>query len=198
MDEYIGLQADAPQRFGNYLKEHIFAALPFKSIHYLYIEGASPENICTHYEEVLQSIPSTLFSWESVKTGTSPLMTRMWHCLMIPAGKSGITGRGMSHTTGTRRLFLQSGESTPTGSHHYDTGYDESYPYLLHSTGKAEGECCERNIIRPCQHPLARLLFYVLIPMRRFIVTGTVRHFYPSKNKDHESYPSVPYTKVYF
>ena len=33
MDEYIGLQADAPQRFGNYLKEHIFAALPFKSIH---------------------------------------------------------------------------------------------------------------------------------------------------------------------
>lgn len=26
--------------------------------------------------------------------------------------------------------------------------------------------------------------------MRRFIVTGTVRHFYPSKNKDHESYPS--------
>ena len=78
MDEYIGLQADAPQRFGNYLKEHIFAALPFKSIHYLYIEGASPENIC-------KSIPSTLFSWESVKTGTSPLMTRMWHCLMIPS-----------------------------------------------------------------------------------------------------------------
>ena len=57
MDEYIGLQADAPQRFGNYLKEHIFAALPFKSIHYLYIEGASPENICTHYEEVLQKHP---------------------------------------------------------------------------------------------------------------------------------------------
>ena len=64
MDEYIGLQADAPQRFGNYLKEHIFAALPFKSC---------------------KSIPSTLFSWESVKTGTSPLMTRMWHCLMIPS-----------------------------------------------------------------------------------------------------------------
>lgn len=62
MDEYIGLQADAPQRFGNYLKEHIFAALPFKSIHYLYIEGASPENICAHYEEVLQKLPSTLFS----------------------------------------------------------------------------------------------------------------------------------------
>lgn len=57
MDEYIGLQADAPQRFGNYLKEHIFAALPFKSIHYLYIEGASPENICAHYEEVLQKHP---------------------------------------------------------------------------------------------------------------------------------------------
>lgn len=29
----------------------------FKSIHYLYIEGASPENICTHYEEVLQKHP---------------------------------------------------------------------------------------------------------------------------------------------
>lgn len=85
MDEYIGLQADAPQRFGNYLKEHIFAALPFKSIHYLYIEGASPENICTHYEEVLQKHPIDIVFMGIGENGTSPLMTRMWHCLMIPS-----------------------------------------------------------------------------------------------------------------
>ncbi len=32
MDEYIGLPKEAPQRFSNYLKEHIFTKKPFKSV----------------------------------------------------------------------------------------------------------------------------------------------------------------------
>ncbi|MBE6725254.1 MAG: glucosamine-6-phosphate deaminase [Ruminococcaceae bacterium] len=32
MDEYVGLEPDAPQSFGTYLKEHIFGLVPFKSV----------------------------------------------------------------------------------------------------------------------------------------------------------------------
>jgi len=35
MDEYIGLPADAPQAFGNFLRSRIFDKLPFQSVHYL-------------------------------------------------------------------------------------------------------------------------------------------------------------------
>lgn len=35
MDEYIGLSADAPQLFGNFLKAAIFSHLPFHSVHYI-------------------------------------------------------------------------------------------------------------------------------------------------------------------
>lgn len=35
MDEYIGLAADAPQGFGNFLKRGIFDHLPFRSINYI-------------------------------------------------------------------------------------------------------------------------------------------------------------------
>ena len=57
MDEYVGLKADAPQRFGNFLKEHIFAALPFKSVNYIFKEGATPEVICDEYEQHLLKHP---------------------------------------------------------------------------------------------------------------------------------------------
>lgn len=33
MDEYIGLEKDAPQGFGNFLKRHLFNQVPFKSVH---------------------------------------------------------------------------------------------------------------------------------------------------------------------
>lgn len=32
MDEYIGLPADAPQGFGNFLRDHIFDKVPFKTV----------------------------------------------------------------------------------------------------------------------------------------------------------------------
>ena len=41
MDEYIGLDDNAPQRFGNFLKERIFGFFPIKSVNY--IEGNSKE-----------------------------------------------------------------------------------------------------------------------------------------------------------
>lgn len=57
MDEYVGLKADAPQRFGNFLKQHIFNSIPFKSVNYLFKEGKTPEEICIAYEQTLQEHP---------------------------------------------------------------------------------------------------------------------------------------------
>lgn len=53
MDEYIGIKADAPQRFGNFLKEHIFSKKPFKSISYINTESADVEYECKRYAELI-------------------------------------------------------------------------------------------------------------------------------------------------
>ena len=53
MDEYIGLAEDAPQRFGNFLKEKIFDRLPFGSINY--IGGDAGES--GRYAGLLQRFP---------------------------------------------------------------------------------------------------------------------------------------------
>lgn len=53
MDEYIGLSADAPQGFGNFLKAHIFGRAPFKSVHYIDCTAADPEKEAARYEKLL-------------------------------------------------------------------------------------------------------------------------------------------------
>jgi glucosamine-6-phosphate deaminase len=35
MDEYVGLPADAPQRFGSFLRQHLFGRVPLGSAHYM-------------------------------------------------------------------------------------------------------------------------------------------------------------------
>lgn len=57
MDEYIGLPADAPQSFGNYLKERIFDKVPFRAVSYISTTGLSPEEICTRYAKLLNEFP---------------------------------------------------------------------------------------------------------------------------------------------
>jgi glucosamine-6-phosphate deaminase len=34
MDEYVGLSGDAPQLFGNFLRDRILGRVPFRSVHY--------------------------------------------------------------------------------------------------------------------------------------------------------------------
>ena len=54
MDEYIGLSADAPQGFGNFLREHIFDHLPFKSVNCINCQAESPEEECERYTKLLE------------------------------------------------------------------------------------------------------------------------------------------------
>ena len=57
MDEYIGLSPDAPQGFGNFLKNAIFSKLPFKSVNYIYAEGESAEETCARYTKLIKDNP---------------------------------------------------------------------------------------------------------------------------------------------
>ena len=53
MDEYIGLDKDAPQGFGNFLKDHIFGLVPFKSVNYIDITATDPEKEAERYGKLL-------------------------------------------------------------------------------------------------------------------------------------------------
>ncbi len=57
MDEYIGLPAGAPQRFGAFLRERIFSRLPFRSVNYLDGNHSNPQKECEHYTTLLQQHP---------------------------------------------------------------------------------------------------------------------------------------------
>ena len=53
MDEYIGLSENAPQAFGNFLKEHIFGLVPFKSVNYIDAKAKDPYLEAQRYSDVL-------------------------------------------------------------------------------------------------------------------------------------------------
>ena len=57
MDEYVNLPADAPQGFGNFLKERLFGKLPFRSVNYL--NGNCPDTgqECERYASLLRKHP---------------------------------------------------------------------------------------------------------------------------------------------
>lgn len=57
MDEYIGLEKDAPQGFGNFLKDRIFGKLPFKSVNYINGQAADMKAECDRYTKLLKEHP---------------------------------------------------------------------------------------------------------------------------------------------
>lgn len=57
MDEYIGLCEDAPQRFANYLYDHIFSKVNFKSVNYINGSAENIEKECNRYTALLKEHP---------------------------------------------------------------------------------------------------------------------------------------------
>jgi len=57
MDEYIGLDKDDPQGFGNFLREHIFGIAPFKSVNYIRIDEPDVDGECERYSALLRENP---------------------------------------------------------------------------------------------------------------------------------------------
>lgn len=60
MDEYIGLCANAPQAFGNFLRDHIFGLVPFKSVNYIDITATDPEKESSRYGKLLEENPTDI------------------------------------------------------------------------------------------------------------------------------------------
>ena len=57
MDEYIGLDKDAPQGFGNFLKRAIFGIAPFKSVNYIDISAPDADLEAKRYSALLEKNP---------------------------------------------------------------------------------------------------------------------------------------------
>ena len=57
MDEYIGLDKDAPQGFGNFLNKAIFGIAPFKSVNYIDISAPDADEECARYSDLLREYP---------------------------------------------------------------------------------------------------------------------------------------------
>ena len=60
MDEYIGLDKNAPQGFGNFLKAHIFGLVPFKSVNYIDITTTNPDSEAKRYGKLLLDNPTDI------------------------------------------------------------------------------------------------------------------------------------------
>lgn len=56
MDEYIGLSADAPQRFSHFLREALFDKVQPGKVHLIPSQG-SPEQICQEYGALIAEAP---------------------------------------------------------------------------------------------------------------------------------------------
>ena len=59
MDEYVGLAPDAPQGFGNFLRERLFDLVPFRSVHTI-DSSAAPEDECRRYGALLRAAPTDI------------------------------------------------------------------------------------------------------------------------------------------
>lgn len=60
MDEYVGLDADAPQSFANFLRDRIFEELPFRSIHYMNANAEDPDQECKRYAALINEYPTDI------------------------------------------------------------------------------------------------------------------------------------------
>ena len=60
MDEYIGLAKDAPQGFGNFLKDRIFGKLPFRSVNYINGQAENISAECARYSALLEKYPTDI------------------------------------------------------------------------------------------------------------------------------------------
>ena len=60
MDEYIGLPSDAPQGFGNFLRERLFSKVPLLSAEYINGCAADVDAECARYAALLKEYPADI------------------------------------------------------------------------------------------------------------------------------------------
>lgn len=60
MDEYVGLDKNAPQLFANYLKSNLFDKVKFKEVHYINDVTGRPDQKCKKYAGLLEKYPTDI------------------------------------------------------------------------------------------------------------------------------------------
>ena len=60
MDEYIGIDPEAPQAFGKFLKNRVFSKVTCKSVHYMNPMAADPLVECERYATLLKQMPADM------------------------------------------------------------------------------------------------------------------------------------------
>ena len=60
MDEYIGLDSNAPQGFGNFLKRSIFSLVPFKSVNLIDASALDADVEAERYAKLLNEYPTDI------------------------------------------------------------------------------------------------------------------------------------------
>ncbi|RZM27492.1 MAG: glucosamine-6-phosphate deaminase [Pedobacter sp.] len=60
MDEYLGLPADAPQGFGNFIKTRLFDMAPFNMVNYINGDGLDYQAECERYAHLLREYPTDI------------------------------------------------------------------------------------------------------------------------------------------
>lgn len=60
MDEYVGLDKEAPQGFGHFLKERLFDKVLCREVHYLNGNAGNLEEECKRYSSLLEKYPTDI------------------------------------------------------------------------------------------------------------------------------------------
>ena len=60
MDEYVGLDKDSSQGFGNFLKDRLFSKVPLRQTHYLNGNADDLEEECGRYAQLLEEYPTDI------------------------------------------------------------------------------------------------------------------------------------------
>ena len=60
MDEYVGLDAKAPQGFGNFLRDRLFSLVPFKSVNYIDVSATDPDEEARRYGKIIDAHPTDI------------------------------------------------------------------------------------------------------------------------------------------
>ena len=60
MDEYVGLDAKAPQGFGNFLRDRLFSLVPFKSVNYINVSAKDPDAEAARYGKIIDAHPTDI------------------------------------------------------------------------------------------------------------------------------------------
>lgn len=158
MDEYVGLKPDAPQRFGNFLKEHIFDSVPFQSVNYLFREGATPEEICNTYERILQEHPLDIIFMGIGENGhiafNDPHVARFDDPQSVKIVSLDEVCRMQQVHDG---CFSHIDEVPRQAVTVTIPVMHKSQLYFLHGSGKTESKGCEEYIVWPCQYRVSRL-----------------------------------------